>query len=77
MNTGNVVLTSLPIEQLPRSRQFCFEGAYGGHYDMNFLYRNIAEENIHKLYSAPYITVIVSRRIRWALNIARMGDMGN
>jgi hypothetical protein len=41
-------------------------------------YRRLHNEQLHKLYASPnIIRVIKSRSMRWARNLARMGEMRN
>jgi hypothetical protein len=37
-------------------------------------WRKLHNEELHKLYSSPYIRQIKSRRIRWAGHVACMGE---
>jgi hypothetical protein len=39
-------------------------------------WRRLHNEELHNLYTAPdIITVVISRRVRWAWNEARMGEI--
>jgi hypothetical protein len=40
-------------------------------------WRKLHIEKLYNLYSSPHITVIRSRRMRWAGQVARMGKMKN
>jgi hypothetical protein len=41
-------------------------------------WRKMHKEELHNFYSSPnIIRVIKSRRMRWAGNVARMGDLRN
>jgi len=40
--------------------------------------RRLHDEELHNLYASPdFIRAIKSRRMRWAGNVARMGEMRN
>jgi hypothetical protein len=39
-------------------------------------WRKLHNEELHNLYSSPSIIRIITRRIRWAGNVARMGRRG-
>jgi len=40
-------------------------------------WRRLHNEELHNLYISPHIRVIKSRRMKWAVHVACMGEMGN
>jgi hypothetical protein len=70
---------SLTLREEPRVRVFengVLRGIFGPKTDeVTGEWRKLHSEELHNLYSSPYITrQIKSRRMRWAVHVTRMGE---
>jgi hypothetical protein len=40
-------------------------------------WRNLCNDEIHNLYTLPFIIRVIKRRVRWARHVGRMKEMRN